>query len=68
MCTGPKSPYARKRFPTVLNKIVHCSQGNPEQPVHYLKQYKNAENVSVCTEPQWSLHIFSTGNYANNMA
>ena len=22
--------------------IVYCSQGNREQPVHYLKQYKNA--------------------------
>ena len=22
--------------------IVYCSQGNREQPAHYLKQYKNA--------------------------
>ena len=33
-------PYTQKRFPFVL--FTACSQGNREQPTHYLKQYKNA--------------------------
>ena len=32
--------------------IVYCSQGNREQPAHYLKQYKNAEKRFRVYGPQ----------------